>query len=446
MNEIDNKKQGKEKKELTLQQLQRRKKMIVFPLFFLIFCGAMWLIYAPSEDTTGQQIDGFNPDIPMPTEQGIVSDKRDAYELEAQKLKEQEKMKSLQDFAFMLGEEEKSQEVYERHVKMAPVPPDYQEQPDRGSSSRSSASTSFQTSAQNYRDINRQLESFYEEPTANINEKSPVEKRIEELERKLEDSEREKKETDDQMAVIEKSYQIAAKYMSAGQSPIITNPEQTSPVTIPATASSNNKAVAQPVKQVRQNVVSLLSVPLSDEEFVERYSKPRNIGFNTAAGNEGIVDKNSIRACIYKTVTIVNGQEVQLRLLEPMQAGVYIIPENTIITGTTKINGERVNILITSIQHSDNVIPVEIQVYDVDGNSGISVPGSEEINALKEIAANMGSSAGTSIMISDNAGSQLAADMGKGVIQGASEYVSKKVRTVKVTLKANHRVLLMSKQ
>jgi hypothetical protein len=55
----------------------------------------------------------------------------------------------------------------------------------------------------------------------------------------------------------------------------------------------------------------------------------------------------------------------------------------------------------------------------------------------------MGSSAGTSISISDNAGSQLASDLGKGVIQGASQYLNRKFRTVKVTLKANYKVLLL---
>ena len=42
------------------------------------------------------------------------------------------------------------------------------------------------------------------------------------------------------------------------------------------------------------------------------------------------------------------------------------------------------------------------------------------------------------------AGAQIASDLGKGVIQGVSQYVTKKMRTVKVTLKAGHRLLLHS--
>lgn len=86
-----------------------------------------------------------------------------------------------------------------------------------------------------------------------------------------------------------------------------------------------------------------------------------------------------------------------------------------------------------------------MQVYDMDGQLGIFVPGSDEINAAKEVAAQLAQSAGTSISITDNAGSQLAADVGKGLIQGASQYVSKKMSVVKVTLKANYGLLLLSK-
>lgn len=81
----------------------------------------------------------------------------------------------------------------------------------------------------------------------------------------------------------------------------------------------------------------------------------------------------------------------------------------------------------------------------MDGQRGIFVPGSDEIKAAKEVAAQLAQSAGTSIMISDNAGSQLAADMGKGLIQGASQYVSKKMSVVKITLKANYGLLLLPK-
>lgn len=41
-------KEKKPKRELSTKEVQRRRKMIVFPLMFLAFAGCMYLIFAPS--------------------------------------------------------------------------------------------------------------------------------------------------------------------------------------------------------------------------------------------------------------------------------------------------------------------------------------------------------------------------------------------------------------
>ena len=384
----ETKKESKLKKELTPQELQKRKKMLVYPLFFLIFAGVMWLIFAPSGDKAEQQPDGFNSELPIPKEDGIVGDKRTAYEQEAMQNKQNEKMRNLQDFAFLLGEEEgrKAQVGNENQVAI----PDEGNNYNYGNSSRNTPT--IQSSAQAYQDINRQLGSFYEETASETDkqEQLAMEERIQELERQL----TEKSEADKQLELIEKSYAIASKYMPNGQEQV-----QTAPI------DTKEKIVPKPVSQVHKSVVSLLSAPMSDDEFIDAFSKPRNMGFITAAGNETVTDKNSIRASVYQTITISNGKEVLLRLQEPMQAGNMLIPANTILTGGAKIGGERLHITITSIQYADNVIPVEMEVYDMDGMQGIFVPNSDEVTAMKEIAANMGTSMGSSITITDDAGS-----------------------------------------
>ncbi len=112
------------------------------------------------------------------------------------------------------------------------------------------------------------------------------------------------------------------------------------------------------------------------------------------------------------------------------------------VVGTGKIQGERLDIEITSLEYDGTIIPVELAVYDTDGQPGIFIPNSMEMNAVREVAANMGGSLGSSINISTNAGAQLASDLGKGLIQGTSQYIAKKMRTVKVHLKAGYRVML----
>lgn len=434
----EKKKESKQKKELTPQEIQKRKKMLVYPLLFLIFAGVMWIIFAPSGGKDEQQPGGFNPELPIPKEEGIVGDKRSAYQQEAMQNKQNEKMRSLQDFAFLLGEEEEKKAQVNLESQVAGT--DNQTSYNYGSSS-SRNTPAIQSSAQAYQDVNRQLGAWYEQPaTTEADEQAQLalEWRIQELEKRL----REKSEADRQLELIEKSYAIAARYMPNTQGQATPDGQQ---VQTGEKINTREKVVPKPVSGVHHSVVSLLATPMGDDEFLDRYSQPRNMGFITAAGNETITDKNSIRASVYQTVTISNGKELQLRLQEPMRAGNILIPANTVLTGSAKIGGERLHITITSIQYADNVIPVEMEVYDMDGIQGIFVPNSDEVTAMKEIAANMGMSMGSSITITDDAGSQLAADLGRSLIQGTSQFFSKKMREVKVTLKAGYKVLLLPK-
>ena len=66
-------------KELTEQQIQQRRKMIVFPLMLLVFAAIMWLIFAPSGGEEATEQAGLNTSLPTPEQSGIVADKRDAY-------------------------------------------------------------------------------------------------------------------------------------------------------------------------------------------------------------------------------------------------------------------------------------------------------------------------------------------------------------------------------
>jgi conjugative transposon TraM protein len=434
------------KKELTPAEQQKRKKMLVMPLIFLVFAAAMWLIFAPSEKDKEKENQGigFNADLPMPKDEGIIGDKRNAYEQEAIKNKQQEKMRSLQDFSFQLGE---AQEQSGGQPNIASNAPEYYEAPQRIESSlarsRTSSTSAVQSSVNAYQDINKQLGSWYEEPATkpDAQAQAAVESRIQELERKLDEKEERRRAQEEQLEFMEKSYQMAAKYM----------PQPTGETSVGSgaagsnTSPGNGKTIIQPVRQVRQNVVSLLAAPMPDNEFIEAYSKPRNLGFLTAAGNEGVTDKNSIGAVVCQTITLTNGKELQMRLTEPMRAGDILIPANSILTGACRIGSDRLDVTVNSIEYAGNIIPVELQVYDAYGQRGIYIPNSDEIKAAKEVAATLANSAGSSIMISDNAGSQLAADMGKGLIQGASQYVSKKMSVVKVTVKAGYRVLLLAK-
>lgn len=446
----ENKQGGGERKQLTPQQVQQRKKMLVYPLLFLIFAAFMWLIFSPSkaDREKEQQGTGLNAELPDPGKDGIVGSKRDAYEQEQLRSKQEERMRSLADFSALLGDAENDPEVYERQLKMAPRPPEYYENPELFENGYKStrSGNALQSSAYAYEDINRQLGSFYEEPAAEPDEPAPtaLELRIQELERKLDEEAMKKKAEDDQIALMEKSYQLAAKYMPASQGQDAAGAGSATAADGNSTgAVKNGKALITPVGQVRPATVSALPQQVSDSAFVADWSQERNTGFHTAVGTEGQAEKNTIKACIHDNQTITDGQAVRMRLLEPMKAGATLLPRNTVVTGMGRITGERLGISITSLEYGGTILPVELTVYDSDGQPGIFIPGSMEVNAAKEIAANMGAGLGSSINIShQSAGGQLLTDLGRGAIQGTSQYISKKIREVKVHLKAGYNVML----
>ena len=417
------KKEDKPKRELTPQQVQQRRKMIVFPLMFLAFAGCMYLIFAPSgkEDVNVESVGGFNADIPLPAEDGIIADKQKAYEQAVISRKQQDKIQSLQDFGFTLDDdtEEPQEEIN--------LMPEEDPKPQRGGGTSSRAA---------YRDINRQLSTFYETPPVD-EEKEELKRQVAELTDRLKQQQNATPTADDQMALLEKSYELAARYMNGGQGQV---------AQVPVTGGIERKPDAVAVQAIRETTVSGLQQPMSDADFIRAYSQPRNYGFNTAVGTGYAMGKNTVAACIHQDQTLVDGQAVKLRLLEPMQAGNIVVPKNTLVAGTAKVQGERLDILVSSIEYAGNIIPVELAVFDTDGQKGLSVPSSMEQEAFNEAMANIGSGLGTSISFAQSAGQQVAMDVTRGLLQGTSGYLAKKFRTVKVKLKAGYKVMLYAKQ
>ena len=430
----DNGKPKKERKPLTEAQRLKRQKMIVLPAMVLVFIGAMWLIFAPSSDKEQQPgAGGYNIEMPDADKANrqIIGDKVKAYEQGAMEERQENRSRTMQELGDMF-DREVAETDSGRDFDLA-NPGNAEE-----ATSTSSAPKTIQSSAAAYRDLNATLGNFYEQPKNDNADMDELLERIASLESELETEKGKASAMDDQVALMEKSYELAAKYMGGqnGTQPPVGQAAEPYPV------QKAGKNTAAPVRQVTHQVVSSLSQPMSNAEFVASFSQERNRSFNTAVGVTTVSDRNTISACVYGAQSVTDGQAVRLRLLEPMAVADKIIPRNAVVVGTAKIQGERLDIEITSLEYAGTIIPVELAVYDTDGQPGIFIPNSMEMNAVREVAANMGGSLGSSINISTNAGAQLASDLGKGLIQGTSQYIAKKMRTVKVHLKSGYKVML----
>ena len=417
-----------------LKRKEQIKKILVYGGMVMLCLVSFYFIFKPSKEQVQaeQQKVGFNAELPDPRGAGIEADKIAAYELEDMRVKQEQKMRTLEDFTAMTTDDE------EEEVVEIPEEPRYTGGGSSYRSGSSSRSNSFSTSTSAYNDINATLGSFYEEPREDP-EKEALKVELEELKQSMAQQQNSQPTYADQVALLEKSYELAAKYMPGGTAATSEGAAEE----VESTTRSG-KAKAQPVGHVTTPVVSALAQPVSDSAMIARLSQSAGGGFHTAVGEAPAeTSRNTIKACVHGDQTITSGQSVRLRLLEAMRVGKYVLPRNTLITGEGSIKGERLDIEILQVEHNGTIIPVELTVHDNDGQAGIFIPGSMEASAAKEMAANLGQNLGTSISITNqSAGDQLLSEVGRGAIQGVSQYISKKMREEKVHLKSGYTLML----
>ena len=374
-------------------QAERQKMMkylVVFPA--AVVCGIviLWLLYTSLNKNDSKVGNAFNTEIPEGENDGIKTKAEEYAAADAAKEKEAQ---------------ERAVVALDTLTALTTDTVEHQ--------------SAVENSAQAYQEVQASLNDFFVEDTSADNvEMEALNERIAELEAQNALAQRQTAQPDE-MELMERSYQLAAQYMGNGGN-----------YSPPQPTEEKGKRDVQPVAQVNRNVVSTLG----------QTSTVR--GFNTSVGTMRAVAKNTIAAVVAGNQSVVDGESVKLRTVEPMWVGNRLIPRNTTIVGSARVQGERLEIEITSIECEGSIYEVELQVYDSDGQEGINIPQSMESDALHEIGANMGSTMGSSINISTNTGAQIASDVGRGLINGVSQYLTKKLRTVKVHLKAGYRVML----
>lgn len=376
----------------TPAERERLKRIAVYTLLILSFLVCLWIIFAPSggdEAAKGKA----NMELPDQTSAGMPDTKLKAYEQEAAQKDKARNDSTINAVSMRLD------------TVTAPASPEI---PDE-----------IQNSAAAYQQAQASLQDFYVPDYNESAQVAELQARIDELE--MQNAMAQQPQQPDEMELLERSYQLAAQYMGNGNG---ANGQT------PPAENEKGKRNVQPVQNVTRNVVSTLSAATN------------NRGFNTSVGLKRSAGRNTIAAVIAGDQSVTNGQSVKLRTTEPMWIGGRLIPRQTTLTGLARLQDERLEIEITSVETGGSIYEVELKVYDSDGQEGINIPNSMESDALHEIGANMGSTMGSSINISTDAGAQIASDVGRGLINGVSQYLTKKMRTVKVHLKSGYRVML----
>ena len=392
---------------LTSQHLRQLKFVGVVTVMTLL-CGIfLWYLFAPKPAPQQSGTGGYNVMIPEATVKPAETDKRKVYEQEQNEQQRREKLQSLGD-------------VMDDRLPVTG---------EMADATTPAAPTAIDESDAAYRRISGEMAAFYTPaPSCDNTEVEALKEQVAALQSQL-DAERQQP---DPLELAEEQYKLARKYLGGG--------------------TAVDEEAVEPTKQRKDSRLSVMR-PVREGEVEASTLDPRadfaverNLGFLTAAGGVAHADTPTVRACVASTQVIRAGSTVQLRLLEAVRIDGVTIPRNTPLYGLATISGMRLQVTVSSVEYGERIFAVEAVAYDLDGQPGLNVPNSRERTALKEALASVGQTAGTSVNVTRSAGQQVLSELARGGLQASSQYVAGKLREVKITLKANHQLLLISKQ
>lgn len=198
--------------------------------------------------------------------------------------------------------------------------------------------------------------------------------------------------------------------------------------------SLKNKEVVFAVsKEPKQESISLL-----DTGKIRQATESGFYSVNDEADTNE--EQYAIEAVIHENQTLVNGSVIKLRLLNDIYINGSLIPKDNFVFGIASLNDERLEVGINSIRCNQSLFTVKLEVYDMDGLPGIYIPGAITRDVAKQSADNS-----LQLMELSTMDPSLKAQAAAAGINTAKSLLSKKVKLIKVMVKAGYKVLLKDK-
>lgn len=400
------------------------KKLLVYLSFALIFLLVVWLILAPKDNGSGES-DTLNTLVPESTNVEIEGDKAELYATEDQVKATEEKDSVIAAQvtsasvtpAGMIGDTQISQATQEEEDRYG-----FNYKPDE-SAYLTSELYQKQDEIETLKRENQELKDLANEYMGYV-EKMQSETKKEPSSEELLETYRRQKEID---------YELAERY---------------SPKEEPVDLSKTNPAVSKvQLQPSRLNVVSSLDTPMTDSLMIQRLSQDRNFGFYTMKNHwdEVSAPRNALRVEVDRTVILKPGDYLTLRLQEEVWIEGAKLPRGARLVGVARLSGNRMKVIVNSIEYQDRIFSTELTAFDIDGQEGLYVPLSAETSAIREAAGAVAQSPmnGGISFNNSSAKEQILTDVARSLIRGGAGYVNKKVSEVRITVKAGYRLYLV---
>ena len=195
--------------------------------------------------------------------------------------------------------------------------------------------------------------------------------------------------------------------------------------------------------EINGQAVNELAENAKSEQVVKKV-KTSSDYFNTLAENEP--EPRLIKAIIDENIKAVEGSRVRLRLLDDVEIDGKVVSKGSYLYATMSgFGSQRVKGSIKSLLVEDELVKVNLSLYDTDGLEGLYVPSSSFRETTQDVASNALSS--TMSINNGNTGNTFA-QWGMQAIQNAyqrtSNALSKAVRKNKAKLKYGTFVYLVN--
>lgn len=196
--------------------------------------------------------------------------------------------------------------------------------------------------------------------------------------------------------------------------------------------------------EIKEGAVNALSDD-DDALTVVKAKRPSSSYFNTLAENEP--EPSLIKAIIDEDIKAVDGSRVRLRLLDDVEINDVFMPKGSYLYATMSGFGQqRVKGSVKSLMVADELVKVNLTIYDTDGMEGLYVPSSSFRETAKDVAG--GALDNSMTLNSNTSGQSNIAQWGWNAIQNAyqktSSAISKAIRKNKVSLKYGTFVYLVN--
>ena len=194
---------------------------------------------------------------------------------------------------------------------------------------------------------------------------------------------------------------------------------------------------------VNEKAVTEIAEEAEAEEVVKTQKETSDY-FNTITTNEP--EHKLIKAIVDEDVKAVDGSRVRLRLLDDIDIG-----ERTIAKGTylycimSGFSQQRVKGTVKSVLVNDELVKINLSIYDTDGMEGLYVPRSSFRETSQDVASGAMSQ---SMSLNDGSSTSSMGRWGMQALQNAyqktANAISKNIRKNKVNIKYGTQVYLIN--